>query len=315
MAETDMQIIRFDDLGRDDVARVGGKNASLGEMVRHLGARGVEVPPGFATTSHAYWQFVDAGGLRAVVAGALEAMHTGKATLAETGQTLRAAFLKADWPEQTAAAIRAEYAALCNRIGRKDADVAVRSSATAEDLPDASFAGQQETFLNIRGAEALLDACRRCYASLFTDRAISYREAKGFDHLKVALSVGVQVMVRSDIGGSGVMFSIDTETGFEGVVVIDAAWGLGETVVQGTVDPDEYQVFKPLLAREGVVPIVEKRLGGKAHKMIYARTGEGTTRTVPTSRAERAGFVLTDAEIVQLARWACVIEDHYGCPM
>jgi pyruvate, water dikinase len=315
MSDTDKQIIRFDELGRDDVARVGGKNASLGEMVRHLGARGVEVPPGFATTSHAYWQFVDAGGLREVIDGALAAMHAGKATLSETGHRLRDAFLKTDWPEETAAAIRADYDALCERIGRDTADVAVRSSATAEDLPDASFAGQQETFLNIRGADALLDACRRCYASLFTDRAISYREAKGFDHLKVALSVGVQAMVRSDIGGSGVMFSIDTETGFERVVVIDAAWGLGETVVQGTVDPDEYQVFKPLLGREGAVPIVEKRLGAKKHKMIYARAGEGTTRTVPTSKAERAGFVLTDAEIVQLARWACVIEDHYGCPM
>lgn len=309
------QTIRFDDLGRNDVVQVGGKNASLGEMVRHLGARGVDVPPGFATTSQAYWQFVDAGGLRDVVAGAFRAMHEGKATLAETGKALRDAFLKADWPEHTAAAIRAEYEALCNRIGRENVDVAVRSSATAEDLPDASFAGQQETFLNIRGADALLDACRRCYASLFTDRAISYREAKGFDHLKVALSVGVQVMVRSDIGGSGVMFSIDTETGFEGVVVIDAAWGLGETVVQGIVDPDEYQVFKPLLAKEGAVPIVEKRLGAKTHKMIYARAGEGTTRTVPTSKAERASFVLDESEIVQLARWACVIEDHYACPM
>ncbi|MCC5971621.1 MAG: phosphoenolpyruvate synthase, partial [Pararhodobacter sp.] len=289
MGDIGNQTIRFEDLGRDDVARVGGKNASLGEMVCHLGARGVEVPPGFATTSHAYWQFVDAGDLRRVVAGELDAMHAGKATLAETGKKLRAAFLQADWPDETAAAIRAEYAALCARIGRAEADVAVRSSATAEDLPDASFAGQQETFLNIRGPEALLEACRRCYASLFTDRAISYREAKGFDHLKVALSVGVQVMVRSDIGGSGVLFSIDTETGFEGVVVIDAAWGLGETVVQGTVDPDEYQVFKPLLARAGAVPIVEKRLGAKEQKMIYARAGAGTTRTVPTSKAERAG--------------------------
>ena len=308
-------IIRFDALGRGDVSRVGGKNASLGEMVRHLGARGVQVPPGFATTAEAYWRFVDAAGLRAVIADALAAMHAGKATLAETGATLRDAILKADWPEDTAAALRAAYDELCASAGRADADVAVRSSATAEDLPDASFAGQQETFLNIRGPDALLAACRRCYASLFTDRAISYRETKGFDHLKVALSVGVQLMVRSDIGGSGVMFSIDTETGFDRVVVIDAAWGLGETVVQGTVDPDEYQVFKPLLAREGVVPIVEKRLGTKARKMIYARTGHGTTRTVPTSKAERAGFVLSDPEILQLARWACAIEDHYGCPM
>ena len=309
------QTIRFDKLGRDDVPRVGGKNASLGEMVCNLGARGVAVPPGFATTSDAYWQFVDSAGLREVIAAALQAMHEGRASLAETGQHLRAAFLKARWPDQTAAAIRAEYAALCEHIGREDIDVAVRSSATAEDLPDASFAGQQETYLNIRGADALLDACRRCYASLFTDRAISYREAKGFDHLKVALSVGVQAMVRSDIGGSGVMFSIDTETGFERVVVIDAAWGLGETVVQGSVDPDAFQVFKPLLARDGVAPIVEKRLGAKLTKMIYASEGGGTTRIVPTSRAERAGFVLDDGEILQLARWACIIEDHYGCPM
>ncbi len=165
----------------------------------------------------------------------------------------------------------------------------MRSSATAEDLPDASFAGQQETFLNIRGEKALLDACRRCYASLFTDRAISYRTAKGFDHMKVALSIGVQQMVRSDIGGSGVMFSIDTETGFDKVVLINAAWGLGENVVQGAVDPDEYQVFKPLLGKTKLTPIIEKKLGEKAIKMIYAR-GDKPTRNVPTSKAERARF-------------------------
>ena len=315
MGDRQAHVIRFDDLGRGDVALVGGKNASLGEMVRHLGAKGVAVPPGFATSADAYWAFVEANGLREVIAAARARMQAGKASLAETGQALRAAVLAGDWPADLAAAIRAAYGELCARAGREGADVAVRSSATAEDLPDASFAGQQETFLNIRGDAALLEACRRCYASLFTDRAISYREAKGFDHLKVALSVGVQLMVRADRGGSGVMFSIDTETGFDKVVVIDAAWGLGETVVQGTVEPDEYQVFKPLLAEPGVLPIVEKRRGAKAHKMIYA-SGEGrATRTVPTSKAERAGFVLGDEEIVQLARWACVIEAHYGCPM
>ncbi len=315
MTERQAHVIEFDALGRDDVARVGGKNASLGEMVRHLGEKGVAVPPGFATSADVYWAFVDANGLREVIAEALEAMHAGKVSLAETGAKLRAAFIAGDWPPDLAAAIRAAYGALGAAAGREGVDVAVRSSATAEDLPDASFAGQQESYLNIRGEVALLDACRRCYASLFTDRAISYREAKGFDHLKVALSVGVQLMVRSDRGGAGVMFTLDTETGFDKVVVIDAAFGLGETVVQGKVDPDAYQVFKPLLDKPGVMPIIEKRRGAKACKMIYAEGKGGPTRIVPTSKAERAGFVLTDAEIVQLARWACVIEDHYGCPM
>src|SRR6185369_15924298 len=191
----------------------------------------------------------------------------------------------------------------------------VRSSATAEDLPDASFAGQQETFLNVRGERDLLDACRRCYASLFTDRAISYRETKGFDHLKVALSIGVQKMVRADLGGAGVMFSIDTETGCDKVILINAAWGLGENVVQGTVDPDEYEVFKPLLTDSTLVPIIEKKCGDKARKLIYSTTEGTATRNVPTSRAERTSFVLSDAEILTLSRWACQIEQHYGMPM
>jgi pyruvate,water dikinase len=193
--------------------------------------------------------------------------------------------------------------------------VAVRSSATAEDLPDASFAGQQETFLNIRGDEALLEACRRCYASLFTDRAISYRQSKGFDHMKIALSVGVQRMVRSDLGSAGVMFSIDTETGFDKIVLINAAWGLGENVVQGAVDPDEYEIFKPFLSNAAITPIIEKKLGEKSSKMIYTNDADHPTRNVPTSRAERAAFVLSDRDILALARWACIIEDHYGRPM
>jgi len=309
------EVIWFEKLGRADVALVGGKNASLGEMVRHLGSRGVAVPPGFATAAQAFWHFIDANHLREVIATTLQDLQTGRTPLAEAGQTIRRAIIRGEWPKDTAAAIGGAYKELCKRVCKTDAAVAVRSSATAEDLPDASFAGQQETFLNIRGEAALLDACRRCFASLFTDRAISYRQTKGFDHLKVALSVGVQSMVRSDIGSAGVMFTIDTETGFDKIVVIDAAFGLGETVVQGTVDPDEYQVFKPLLSEPSLTPIVEKRLGGKAQKMIYAREGDRPTRIVPTSKAERAAFVLTDQDILTLGRWGCVIEDHYGCPM
>ncbi len=308
-------VLWFEDLARGDVARVGGKNSSLGEMVRNLGSKGVSVPPGFATTADAYWRFIDENGLRETIAVALAHLASGKSTLAEAGQAIRRQIVWGDWPAEIAADIKAAYRELCKRAGKANVDVAVRSSATAEDLPDASFAGQQETFLNIRGEEALLDACRRCYASLFTDRAISYRQVKGFDHLKVALSVGVQRMVRSDLGGSGVMFSIDTETGFPDVVLIDAAWGLGENVVQGSVDPDEYQVFKPLLNEPARVPIVEKKLGAKALKMIYAAEGERTTRNVPTSKRERTSFVLADEEIVKLARWAALIEQHYGCPM
>ncbi|MDP2408834.1 MAG: phosphoenolpyruvate synthase [Pseudolabrys sp.] len=309
------EVIWFEELSRTDVGLVGGKNASLGEMVRHLSERGVAVPPGFATSAQAFWHFIDSNRLKDVIAATLQDLQAGRTPLPEAGQTIRRAILRGEWPKDTAAAIGGAYKELCRRAGKTDGAVAVRSSATAEDLPDASFAGQQETFLNIRGEAALLDACRRCFASLFTDRAISYRQTKGFDHLKVALSVGVQIMVRSDIGSAGVMFTIDTETGFDKIVVIDAAWGLGETVVQGSVDPDEYQVFKPLLSEPSLTPIVEKRLGGKAQKMIYAGEGDRPTRTVPTSKAERAAFVLTDQDILTFARWGCVIEEHYGCPM
>jgi pyruvate, water dikinase len=308
-------VVWFEKLGRGDVSLVGGKNASLGEMVRHLAERGLRVPTGFATTAQSYWQFVDANELRETIADSLAALEAGHASLAEVGATIRHEFLRGTWPQDLAEAIQAAYQELCRRTGKADADVAVRSSATAEDLPDASFAGQQESYLNIRGEKALLDACRRCYASLFTDRAISYRQAKRFDHLKVALSVGVQTMVRSDLGGAGVMFSIDTETGFDKVVLVNAAWGLGENVVQGAVDPDEYQVFKPLLSQPSLVPIIEKKLGEKAKKMVYARDSVCPTRNVPTSKAERAKFVLSDQDILALGRWACVIEDHYGYPM
>lgn len=315
MPDHDSHIVWFEEVGRSDVARVGGKNASLGEMVRNLAAKGVRVPPGFATTAAAYWRFVEANGLRSVIATALDDLTAGKLTLAEAGETIRRAFRRGEWPPETAEAIGDAYCRLSREAGQADTDVAVRSSATAEDLPDASFAGQQETYLNIRGEAALLEACRRCYASLFTNRAISYRQTKGFDHLKVALSIGVQRMVRSDRGGSGVMFSIDTETGFDKVVLINAAWGLGENVVQGAVDPDEYEVFKPLLADRTLIPIVEKRRGEKAQKMIYTDEPSRPTKNVPTSKAERAALVLADSEILTLSRWACQIEEHYGRPM
>ena len=307
-------VIWFEQLGKGDVPTVGGKNASLGEMVCHLTGQGVRVPDGFATTADAYWRFVKANKLEETIVPLLDDLAGGKATLSEVGSAIRRAFVRGTWPADLAETIASSYRELCRRSGKTDADVAVRSSATAEDLPDASFAGQQETFLNIRGATALLDACRRCYASLFTDRAISYRQAKGFDHLKVALSIGIQNMVRSDLGSAGVMFSIDTETGFDKVAIINAAWGLGENVVQGAVDPDEYQVYKPFLSDASLTPIIEKDLGAKAQKMIYA-AGDRTTRNVPTSKAERSAFVLSDSEILKLAQWACTIEAHYGRPM
>jgi pyruvate, water dikinase len=245
MSGSASEVIWFEDLGRGDVARVGGKNASLGEMVRNLAAKGMAVPLGFATTADAYWRLVEANGLKEIIASALAVLEAGRATLGEVGQTIRRAFLRGQWPKETADAIYSAYAEMCTRTAKQNADVALRSSATAEDLPDISLAGQQETYLNIRDDASLLDACRRCYASLFTDRAISYRQAKGFDNLKVALSVGVQKMVRAGLGGAGVAFSIDTEIGFDKVVLINAAWGLGENVVQGAIDPGEYQIFKP----------------------------------------------------------------------
>ncbi|MYZ47630.1 phosphoenolpyruvate synthase [Propylenella binzhouense] len=308
-------VLPLQEASSSDVAKVGGKNASLGEMIRSLARRGVRVPGGFATTAAAYRAYVAENGIEAGIRGELDAYKAGRQTLHETGQAVRRMFLDGAFPDPIAAAIRGAYADLCREAKRDAVAVAVRSSATAEDLPEASFAGQQETFLNVRGEGDVLDACRRCYASLFTDRAISYRETKGFDHMQVALSVGVQLMVRSDIAGSGVMFSLDTETGFPRAVVISGAWGLGETVVQGTVNPDKYVVFKPLLDRPELTPIIEKTLGEKAIKLIYAEGGSGRTKQVRTRVAERRSFVLSDAEILQLARWAVEIEQHYGRPM
>lgn len=311
----DANVIFFEHLKRADVARVGGKNSSLGEMIGTLSARGIRVPAGFATTADAYRAYIAHNDLGNRIGAVLADLAAGRVALAEAGRAIRGMVLAGEWPADILADIRKAYRELSSRAGKAAASVAVRSSATAEDLPDASFAGQQETYLNVEGEAALLDACRRCYASLFTDRAITYRSLKGFDHMKVALSVGVQQMVRSDIGGSGVMFSIDTESGFDKVVLITAAWGLGENVVQGAVDPDEYVVFKPFLTRPGLVPILEKRLGEKEIKMIYDAGAGKTTKNVATSKAEREAFVLTDAEILELARMAATIEDHYGLPM
>lgn len=305
------RVVWLSELTRFDVGRVGGKNASLGEMIQHLAASGIQVPEGFATTADAYWEFLRLNGLSEPIAGHIDRLHHG-AELGDVGQAIRELFLSAEMPEDLVHELGDAYHELSVRLGRSDPEVAVRSSATAEDLPQASFAGQQETFLNVSGIDALIDAFRRCYASLFTDRAISYREDQGFDHLTVALSVGVQRMVRSDLAGAGVMFSIDTESGFPHAVLINASWGLGETVVSGRVDPDEYVVFKPLLARDGLRPIVSATRGRKECKAVYGAAG---TRTVDTSQAERLAFVLGDAEILMLARWAVRIEEHYGTAM
>jgi len=318
--ESNTLIRWFEDLTSDDVNEVGSKNASLGEMIQSLKAGQVRVPDGFATTADAYWKFVYQGDLKQKLQEQLEQLEAGRRSLAEVGPAVRKLFLRTDFPEAVETAIRQAYQDLSQRYGRDELDVAVRSSATAEDLPEASFAGQQETFLNVQGEDDLLEACRRCYASLFTNRAISYRQEKGFDHMQVALSVGVQRMVRSDQGSAGVMFSIDTETGFPDVAIINAAWGLGETVVQGSVTPDQYTVFKPLLkGKDGeespFKPIVQKKRGSKEKKMIYANEGSETTTTVETSSQERGRFVLEDDEILQLGRWASTIEAHYGKPM
>ena len=313
--QEEMAIRWFDDLGSDDVASVGGKNASLGEMIGALQGEGVRVPGGFATTASAYRAFIEANEIEDQIRSLLADWQDGDKSLQEAGEAIRRLFRHGTFPEEIAEAIRAAYRELSERYERDEVDVAARSSATAEDLPEASFAGQQETFLNVTGEEDLLEACRKCYASLFTDRAITYREEQGFDHMQVALSVGVQKMVRSDKACAGVMFTIDTETGFPNAVVINSAWGLGDTVVQGTVIPDEFKVFKPLLGQEGLQPIIEKTLGEKESKETYAAGGSETVKRVSTSQAERRRFTLGDEEILQLGRWAAVIEEHYDRPM
>jgi pyruvate,water dikinase len=309
------QYIRwFEELGTQDVGSVGGKNASLGEMVRNLKTAGIRVPDGFATTVEAYRRFLDHNGLAPPIEERLHRLAEGEITLEVAGKSIRELFLRSEFPDDITSAVRQAYRQLCARYVTPDLDVAVRSSATAEDLPGASFAGQQESFLNVVGEDALIDSCRRCYASLFTDRAITYRQEMGFDDMKVGLSVGVQKMVHAEGAGAGVMFSLDTESGFPNVVVINASWGLGESVVQGAVTPDQYMAFKPLLDNPRVTPVIDKALGSKESKVVYGEAGRGTA-TVATTSEERRSFVLSDNEILQLARWAVVIEGHYGTAM
>ena len=302
----------FSEIRIEDVPSVGGKNASLGEMYRELTPQGIRVPNGFATTADAYRLFLRSTGLDERIRSLLQGLDSNHIEdLRSRGSQIRHAILAADLPAEFVAEIREGYRMLSSGDPTHGAHVAVRSSATAEDLPDASFAGQQETYLNVQGEYALLDACKRCFASLFKDRAISYRVDKHFDHLKIALSIGVQHMVRSDLASSGVIFTIDTETGFRDVVLINAAYGLGENVVQGTVTPDEYSVFKPAL-KKGFRPIIQKRAGTKEMKLIYDIGGGKMVRNVPVSAGERTRFAASDNEILQLARWACLIEEHYS---
>ena len=301
----------FEDLTIGDVPSVGGKNASLGEMIRNLGQKGVRVPSGFAITAYAYKYMIEKAGIDIKIKEILKDLNTHDVTdLAVRGQKIRDLIKNTPIPNELEEEIRRYYREMEFRYG-ENVDVAVRSSATAEDLPDASFAGQQETYLNIRGEDELIEKVRDCFASLFTNRAISYRVDKGFDHLSVYLSVGVQKMVRSDLACSGVMFSIDTESGFTDVVYITGAYGLGENVVQGTVNPDQFYVFKPTL-KKGFKPILEKKLGSKEKRLVYGSTG---TKQTQVSAADKATFVITDDELLTLAQWACIIEDHYKKPM
>lgn len=305
----------FEDIEMSQIHDVGGKNASLGEMIRNLSNSGVKVPNGFATTALGFKKFFRMNNIEESVSQLLEKYKTGKSDLESTGQKIRQIILKQAFPTGFAESISAAYRQLSRMYGTEETDVAVRSSATAEDLPTASFAGQQETYLNVKGKDKLLRACKDCFASLFTNRAISYRDKMGFDHMKVCLSVGIQKMVRADNSCSGVMFTVDTESGFPNVILINASWGLGENIVKGAVNPDQYYVFKPLIGNYNFKPVIEKKIGSKEVKMIYA-SGEGnSTVNIPTTAIERQILVLDDSEILKLAGWGALIEKHYGKSM
>ena len=309
-------VLWFKQLGMHDVELVGGKNSSLGEMIQHLSKAGVSVPDGFATTAEAYREFLAHEGLADRINAQLSALDVDDVqTLAKTGKAIREAVIQAPFPATLEKEIRAAYQQLLDEAG-VEISVAVRSSATAEDLPDASFAGQQETFLNVRGIEDVLHKMKEVFASLFNDRAIAYRVHQGFDHAKVALSAGVQRMVRSDIGSSGVMFTMDTESGFRDAVFVTSSYGLGEAVVQGAVNPDEFYVYKPGLKAKRPA-ILKRGLGEKAKKMVYAdASGHGkAVEFVPVADADRRKFSLTDADVEELGRQAMTIEAHYGRPM
>ncbi len=307
-------ILWFDQLGIEDVGIVGGKNASLGEMYRNLQPMGVNIPNGFAITAHAYFYLLEKAGIKDKIRQILSDLNTRDIkNLQERGKKVRELIRAAEMPEDLRKQIAEQYVNLSNAYKVKDVDVAVRSSATAEDLPDASFAGQQDTYLNITGEKHLIRACLNCFASLFTDRAISYRVDKGFDHFSIGLSIGVQKMVRSDKACAGVMFSIDTESGFKDVVFLTGAYGLGENVVQGAVNPDEFYIFKPTL-KQGYKSIITKKVGGKKVKMVYTEdpNSDKPTKNVPVHEEDRDKFILNDDEILTLARWGCIIEDHYS---
>ncbi len=305
-------ILWFNEISIEDIPLVGGKNASLGEMYRNLTKRGVKVPNGFAVTAEAYRYFLEQSGVLSDLKKALKGLNVRDVNaLARAGQKAREIILHCDFPPDLRVAITDAYHKLSKSYHDKNTDVAVRSSATAEDLPEASFAGQQETFLNIRGVHQLIDSCKKCFASLFTNRAIVYRTEHKFSHFDVYLSIGVQKMVRSDLDSSGVMFTLDTETGFPNVVFITGSYGLGENIVQGAVNPDEFYVFKPTL-KEGFKPVIDKRLGEKATKIIYAQEGLHTIKKVDTPVEDRKKFCISDEEILTLAQWGMVIEDYYS---
>ncbi len=312
MPENKKYVLWFDEIGIEDVPSVGGKNASLGEMYRELTPKGVKIPNGFATSAEAYWHFLDSAGILDKLKETLEGLDKSNVKdLATRGKKARELILSAKLPDDLWDQIKAAYDKLGRQYG-KDPDVAVRSSATAEDLPTASFAGQQESYLNVRGYDELKDATIKCYASLFTDRAISYRIDQGFDQFKVALSIGIMKMVRSDLASSGVIFTLDTETGFRDVVFITGAYGLGENVVQGAVNPDEFYVFKPTF-RKGFRPIIRKTLGDKKIKMVYGSGSEkALTKNVDVPEADRRKFCITDDDVLTLAGYAIIIEEHYS---
>src|SRR3989338_6979715 len=305
----------FKELGIKDVSLVGGKNASLGEMYNNLISKGVNLANGFATTSKAYFYFLDKSGLTKQIEQILKDVNVHDLkSLQQKGKKVRELIIKSQLPEDLQSDIVTAYRELSKLYNTLNIDVAVRSSATAEDLPGASFAGQQETFLNITGEANVLEAVKKCFASLFTDRAIAYRQEMGFAHTKVGLSAGIQKMVRSDIGASGVMFSCDTESGFADAVLINASWGLGENVVLGRVEPDQYYVFETTL-KTGFKPIIEKRVGSKDIKMVYTSNAKKPTKNIKTSTKERQNFVLSNEDILQLAKWSIIVEEHYKKPM
>lgn len=305
---------KFNEIGIADLSIVGGKNASLDEMLTQLTSKGIKVPDGFATTAFSFWKFIDTNYLREPLKRLLGKLDTKTfANLKEIGAGARSLILNAKIPDEISEAISKAYIEMCG--GGEIYEVAVRSSATAEDLPNASFAGQHESYLNVKGEQGLLQAVQKCYASLYTDRAIKYREDNGFTHEKVALSVGIQKMVRSDKACSGVGFTLEPESGFRNLIHLSGVWGLGENIVQGTVTPDEFLIFKPTLAK-GKNAIIQKKLGDKAKTMIYDESGgESSTINIATPKERKEAFVLQDEEITRLSKWALLIEDHYGKPM